>query len=306
MRGAITGAFSYTGRHVAERLLDAGHSVVTLTNHPRGGEIGGHPVDVHPLDFTDPDGLRRALEGADVLFNTYWVRFDHGDVTFDSAVRNSGILIDAARAAGVGRIVHVSIANPSADSASRYYRGKAAVEELLRASGVPHSIVRPTVIYGRGDVLVNNIAWMLRHSPVFGMPGDGRYGIQPVYIDDYADLLVDAAGRTEPSVAMDAVGPDAYEFRELVRTIGRAVGARSLVVGLPPALALAGASLFGLLVRDVVLTRSEVHELMSGVLVSHAPSTCPTPFASWLAEEAPTLGRRWSSELGRHFRRPAA
>lgn len=302
MRAAITGAFSYTGRHVAERLLAVGHSVVTLTNHPRGDAIAGHPVDVLPLDFSDPGRLERALAGVDVLFNTYWIRFSHGAVTFDSAVRNSGVLIDAARSAGVGRVVHVSIANPSAASRSPYYRGKAAVEELVRASGLPHAIVRPTVIYGHGDVLVNNIAWMLRHSPFFAVPGDGRYGIQPVFIEDYARLLVEAGTSTDGNVEMDAVGPDVLEFRELVRTIRRAVGARCAVVGLPPALALAGSRLIGLLVRDVVLTASEVEELMEGVLVSKGPATCPTSFVSWLAEAAPTLGRAWASELGRHFR----
>jgi nucleoside-diphosphate-sugar epimerase len=302
MRAAVTGAFSYTGRHVAQRLLAAGHSVVTLTNHPRGNAIAGHPVEVHPLDFSDAERLRRTLGGTDVLVNTYWVRFEHGDVTFDSAVRNSGTLFEAARAAGVRRIVHVSIANPSADSTSRYYRGKSRVEELVRAAGVPHSIVRPTVVYGRGDILMNNIAWILRHSPIFGIPGDGRYGVQPVFIDDYAQLLVDASMATDDSVEIDAVGPDVFEFRELVRMIQRAVGARCLIVGLPPALALAGTSLFGLLVRDVVLTSSEVHELMAGVLVSRGPATCPTSFSSWLRGEAPTLGRTWASELGRHFR----
>lgn len=302
MRAAITGAFSYSGRHVAERLLARGDSVVTLTNHPRGDAIGGHPVDVRKLDFSDPALLADALAGADVLFNTYWVRFRHGGVTFESAVRNSGALVDAARAAGVRRLVHVSIANPSADSASPYYRAKAAVEALVAASGIPHTIVRPTVIYGRGDVLFNNIAWVLRHSPVFGIPGDGRYRIQPVFIDDYADLLVAAAGATEEHAVTDAVGPDVFEFRELVRTIGRAVGARCAVVGLPATLALAGAALVGLVVRDVVLTRSEVGELMGGVLVSRGPATCPTPFASWLGEAAPSLGRAWASELGRHFR----
>jgi uncharacterized protein YbjT (DUF2867 family) len=302
MRAAITGAFSYSGRHVAERLLDRGDSVVTLTNHPRGDSIGGHPVQVVPLDFADHGRLVEALAEADVLFNTYWVRFDHGGVTFDSAVRNSGRLIDAAKAAGVGRLVHVSIANPSADSSSPYYRGKAAVEELVAASGIPHSIVRPTVIYGRGDVLVNNIAWILRHSPVFGIPGDGRYGVQPVYIDDHAALLVGAGDARDEHAVQDAVGPDVFEFRELVRTIGRAVGARCAVVGLPPALALAGASLFGMVVRDVVLTRNEISELMAGVLVSRGPATCPTSFASWLRGAAPGLGRAWASELGRHFR----
>lgn len=302
MRAVITGAFGYTGRHVARRLLARGDAVVTLTNHPRDRTIDDHPVDVHRLDFSDPAGLRHALSGADVLFNTYWVRFEHGGTGFDGAVRNSKVLIEAARAAGVGRIVHVSIANPSATSSSPYYRGKAAVEEAVRASGVRHAIVRPTVLYGHGDVLVNNIAWILRHSLVFGVPGDGRYGIQPVFIEDHATLLVEAADATEDGLVRDAVGPDVFEFRELVRTIGRAVGARCAVVGLPPALALAGSRLLGFLVRDVVLTAGEVRELMDGVLVSTGAPTCPTSFASWLREEAPRLGRTWASELGRHFR----
>jgi uncharacterized protein YbjT (DUF2867 family) len=302
MRAAITGAFGYTGRYVAERLLAAGHSVVTLTNHPRDSAIAGHPVEVHPLDFSHPRRLERALAGADVLFNTYWVRFNRDRVTFDTAVRNSEVLIDAARSAGVRRIVHVSIANPAADSPSPYYRGKAAVEELVRSSGIRHAIVRPTVIYGRGDVLVNNIAWMLRNSPVFGFPGDGSYGIQPVFIDDHARLLVEAGTAGNGSVEMDAVGPDVFEFREMVRTIKQAVGAHCMLVGLPPALALAGAGVFGMLLRDVVLTRNEVQELMAGVLVSRGPATCPTSFTSWLRQEAPTLGRAWASELGRHFR----
>ena len=114
--------------------------------------------------------------------------------------------------------------------------------------------------------------------------------------------MVDAGAAREASLAIDAVGPDVFEFCELVRTVRQAVGARCLVVGLPPELALAGAGLFGLLVRDVVLTRSEVHELMSGVLVSRGPSTCPTSFASWIQGAAPALGLTWSSELGRHFR----
>jgi uncharacterized protein YbjT (DUF2867 family) len=302
MRAAVTGAFGYSGRHVAERLLTAGHPVVTLTNHPRGAAIAGHQVEVHPLDFSNPDRLERALAGVDVLFNTYWIRFHHRGATFDVAVRNSAALITAARAAGVRRIVHVSIANPSPDSPSPYYRGKAQVEDLVRASGLDHSIVRPTVIYGRGDVLINNIAWMLRHSPVFGIPGDGRYGIQPVFIDDYARLLVEAGTAAAGSVEMDAVGPDVLEFRELVRTIGRELGTRCLVVPVPPGVALAGARLLGVLVRDVILTRDEVEGLMDGVLVSREPATCPTSFAGWLRQEAPTLGRTWASELARHYR----
>jgi NADH dehydrogenase len=240
------------------------------------------------------------LRGVDTLYNTYWVRFPHGGRDFEGAVRNSAALIQAAVDAGVRRLVHVSIANPSRDSALAYYRGKAMVEDAVRSSGIGYAIVRPTVIYGHGDVLINNIAWFLRHLPVFGIAGDGSYGIQPVFIEDHADLVVDMGSRLD-SVVVDSVGPDVFTFDGLVRAIRDAVGSRTLLAHLPPALALLGSRLAGAVVHDVVLTEEEMHGLMDGLLVSRQPPTCRTTFQSWLDAAAPDLGRTYSSELARHF-----
>ena len=292
----VTGAFSYTGRRVAERLLARGRQLHTLTNHPQDSQ-----VEAFPLDFERPEVLETALAGVDTLYNTYWVRFPHGSVTYDVAVANSRRLIDAARAAGVRRVVHVSIANASTSSPLPYYRGKALVEEYLRGSGVSYAIVRPTVLYGGGDVLVNNITWFLRHLPVFAVPGSGAYPIQPVYVEDHADLMV-RLGSEEGSTEVDAVGPDVYQFDEFVHVIRRAVGSHAAVVRQPAWAVLAGLKIVGLVVQDVVLTEHETRGLMDGLLASRGEPTCPTRFDAWLSGHRDELGHRYASELARHFR----
>jgi uncharacterized protein YbjT (DUF2867 family) len=238
----ITGAFSYTGKYATRLLLQRGYQVRTLTFHPpetragQGDPFGGR-VTVLPYDFDRPDELRQSLQGASTLINTYWVRFPRAGATFETAVRNTRTLIQAARDAGIKRIVQVSIANPSLDSPLGYYWGKAKVEEAVHESGLSHAILRPTVIFGAEDILMNNIAWFVRHSPVFAIPGDGRYGIRPIYVEDMAQLLADAVDGRENAVT-NAVGPETFGFEELVRVIAGAVGRRVRTVRVPTALAL--------------------------------------------------------------------
>lgn len=299
----ITGAFSYTGKYVARLLLDAGYQVRTLTGHPERGEHKSPPspqVAVFPYNFERPGELRRSLEGVSTLINTYWVRFPRRGVTFETAVRNSRILIEAAREAGVRRIVHVSIANPSVESPLGYYRGKAKVEELVRESGMSYAIVRPTVIFGAEDILINNIAWFVRHLPVFGIPGDGQYGIRPIYVEDMARLLVASAAEAGNSVR-NAVGPETFSFEELVRMIAREVRSSCRLVHMPAWLAYMGTIATGWIVRDVVLTWEEYLGLMANLLAPAGPATGATRLSEWLAANRESVGREYASEVGRHF-----
>jgi NADH dehydrogenase len=297
----VTGAFSYTGKYIARRLLDAGRTVRTLTRHPDRPDPFGGRVEPLPYRFDDPAALARSLEGATALYNTYWVRFARGDITFAGAVANSIMLFAAARSAGIERIVHVSITNPSAASPLPYFAGKAAVERALAGSGVSYAIVRPTLVFGREDVLVNNIAWVLRRFPVFTVPGSGRYRLQPVHVDDVAGLCVEAAGRSGDET-VDAAGPEVFTFDELVRLLRATVGSRARIVHIPPPVALAFSRLPGLLVGDVVLTGDELQGLMAELLVSSEPATGRTRLSEWAAEHARELGSAYASELGRHFR----
>jgi uncharacterized protein YbjT (DUF2867 family) len=297
----VTGAFSYSGSRIAGRLLDAGRRVRTLTFHPDREHPLQASVEALPYRFDDPDALAQSLDGVSTLYNTYWVRFDHGRTGFEPAIEHSRSLFAAARRAGVERIVHVSITNPALDSPLPYFRGKALVEDALAQAGVPYAIVRPTMTFGGDrDVLVNNIAWVLRHMPVMTVPGDGSYLVQPVHVGDLAAICTDA-GRPGPSFVTDAAGPATMRFDELVTRIRAATGARSPIVHVPgPVMGLAARAL-GLVMRDVVLTADEIDGLMAGLLVSDEPPRGRVAFGDWLERRGPTLGRAYANELQRHF-----
>jgi NADH dehydrogenase len=300
MKIAITGAFSYTGKYIAKRHLERGEEIITLTGHPNRPDPFNGRVKVHPLDF-DEAGMVKSLQGADVLVNTYWVRFDKGENTQPRAVENTRKLVNAAKAAGVKRIVHISIANPSADSHLPYYWGKAANEKAVIESGIPYAILRPTVLVGGGeDILINNIAYLLRRFPVMLIPGDGSYGIQPVHVEDVADLAVEGVyGKN--SYIIDAVGPEKYTFKELVRLVGERIGAKRPVISAPPRLALLAAQFLSLFVNDVMLTPEEVDGLMANLLVSKESPRGKIKFSEWLEENKGNIGMKYASELKKHY-----
>lgn len=295
----ITGAYSYTGKYITRRLLAQGNTVKTLTGHPDRPNPFGAPVVAMPYYFDDPQKLAASLHGATVLYNTYWVRFAHDDVTFQRAVDNTKTLVCAAQEAGVTRIVHVSITNADAKSPLPYFRGKGQLEDFIRQTRLSYALVRPTVIFGDEDILINNIAWLLRRFPVFGVLGNGDYRLQPVYVEDMADLVVNL-GAQEENVVVDAVGPDIFTFDELVRLIAREIQSRAFITHMPPALAYAASKLIGYLVGDVILTRDEVAGLMANLLISDKPPTGKTRLADWLRANAQTAGARYASELARH------
>lgn len=301
----VTGAFGFTGRHIALRLLEAERRVHTLTGRPQlqgsAGDPFGGQVKAMPFNFDRPDELVGELRGADTLYNTYWVRFASGTVTFEQAVENSRTLVRAAEDAGIRRLVHISITNPSVDSRLTYFQGKALVEEAIRESRLSHAIIRPALVFGEGDILLNNLAWALRRFPFFPVAGNGHYRAQPVYVSDLADLAISAAA--EPAnVTLDAVGPEIYTFDELLLLIEKHIGSRAKLAHMPPALALYMSRVVGYFVRDVVLTRDELAGLTASLLVSQEPPRATTRFSEWLVANGPKLGATYASELDRHYR----
>ncbi len=296
----VTGATGYTGKYITRRLLSAGERVRTLTGHPDRVNPFGDQVPVHPFNFQRPDRLTESLRGANTLYNTYWIRFPYGRVTFEAAVQNTVVLLNAAKAAGVKKFVHISIANPDEQSPYAYYRGKALLERAVRESGLAYAIIRPTVIFGPEGVLINNIAWCLRRFPVFAITGDGRYRIQPVSVEDVAALCVKAA-QDHGNIILDAVGPEVFSFHELVALIARTVRSRTRLLHCSPTVSLLCSRLIGALVGDLMLTREELDGLEAGLLVSQqAPMGC-TRLSAWLTEHAETIGRQYLSELQLHY-----
>lgn len=290
---AVTGAFGYTGRYIAARLLATGRQTITLTNAIDRENVFEGRILVYPLDFSDIDGLSEALAGVSVLYNTYWVRFAVQTNGHSNAYRNTLNLFEAAKRAGVERIVHLSIANPSLTSQLDYFREKAEVEEELKASGVSYAILRPATIFGNRDILINNIAWALRHLPVFGVFGKGDYRIRPIHVEDLAELAV-AQGANSDSVVVDAVGPEIYRYKDLVKQMAKILGKRRLILSVPPPLGYAATVLIGRLVGDIMMKRDEVRALMQGLLSTDSPPSGTTKLSEWMRENAENLGKEYA------------
>jgi NADH dehydrogenase len=305
MRIAVTGAFGYSGRYIAKRLLDASHTLITLTNSVQRKNPFGEVVVAHPFHFDQPGKLVESLRGTDTLVNTYWVRFDHRLFTHDQAVANTKVMFNAAKKAGVRRIIHVSITNPDLRSDLPYFRGKAELEQALMGLGLSYCILRPTVLFGKEDVLINNIAWALRHLPVFGVFGSGEYKLQPIYVDDLAAAAVEKATTTANEV-INAIGPETFTYREMVATINQIIGYKRPIITVSPALGYWACRVVSGMVGDVVITREEIKGLMEGRLCVDAPPLGRTRLTDWVREHRDSLGQGYTSEMARRVDRASA
>ncbi len=298
---AVTGAFGFSGQHIAERLLENGRRVKTLTNHPRHDHALSDRVEVAPLHFKSPHALVDALRGVDTLYNTYWIRFEHGQQTFARAVDNTRVLVEAAKEAGVRRLVHVSITKPTLDSPLPYFSGKAEIEAMIVESGLSHAIIRPTVIFGAGGILINNIAWMLRRMPLFGVVGMKDCQLQPIFVEDLAEIAV-AAGSRDGNETLDAVGPDIFTLEEMMRLIAKEVGSNAWIMHMPVWLSLLATGAFGLVLGDVVMTSDEAKGLLADLLISDDEPTGSTRLGDWLHDHAEIVGSGYLSEIKLHYR----
>jgi nucleoside-diphosphate-sugar epimerase len=295
----VTGAFSYSGRAIATELRRRGRRVRTMTGHPERG-TQDETSDIRPLDFDDLPGMVASLSGATTLYNTYWVRFGHGRIDHQRAVENSRALFYAARRAGVQHVVHVSITNPSIESPYPYFRGKALVERALAETGIGYTILRPAILFGGDGVLINNIAWLLRHLPVFAVGGRGDYRIRAIHVQDLGEIAA-AAGERRADAIIDAVGPERPTFLELVCSIRDAVGSRSPILRVPGAVVPVAAACLNLALRDVLLTKDEYRAMADNLADTSGPPTGHTLLSAWISENASTLGMTYANELERHF-----
>lgn len=296
---AVTGAFSYSGKAISTALLESGRRVRTLTGHPSRA-LEHSPIEIRPQDFDDQIGLVASLEGVTTLYNTYWVRFAHKQIDHDLAVENSRTLFQAAKRAGVQRIVHVSITHPSIDSPLPYFRGKALVERSLAETGISFAVLRPAILFGGDGVLLNNIAWLLRRLPVFAVGGRADYRIRGIHIDDLAQLCVEKGAERFDSVT-DAVGPERPTFLELVISIKVAVESHSRIIHLPGSAMPIVSRIVGIGLHDVLLTRDEYRAMADGLADTDGPATGSIALSDWLTDHRSTLGMDYANELERHF-----
>ncbi|MCF6152582.1 MAG: NAD-dependent epimerase/dehydratase family protein [Candidatus Kuenenia stuttgartiensis] len=295
---AVTGAFGFSGRYIARNLLDRGRNVITLTNSLHRPNPFGESVKAYPFNFDKPEKLTESLSGVSVLYNTYWVRFNYKTFGYSTAIQNTFALFEAAKKAGVKRIVHTSITNPSESSPYEYFRDKAIIEKNLIESGISYAILRPAVLFGKEGILINNIAWALRKFPFFSIFGEGNYRLQPIYVNDFATLAVEQGEKSENTI-INAIGPETFSYRDLVTEIGNIIGKKRPFVSVSPFTGYCLALIIGKFVHDVLITKDEIEGLMDDLLYVDAPPAGNTKLTEWARENASILGKQYESELAR-------
>jgi len=301
----VTGAFGYSGRFIAEALLKRSLPVNTLTNSLGRESYLQSKIEASPLCFNEQEKLTHFLRNTRVLYNNYWVRFNHATFTHEDAVQNTFRLIDAAKAAGVQRFVHISITNPSEESGLEYFSGKARIEQYLIQSGLSYCILRPAVLFGFNDILINNISWVVRHFPVFPLFGKGDYRLQPIYVQDLAEIAVQKGAERKNEI-INALGPETFTYRELIEKIARSFNKKSVIFPCNPGLVYMFGKILSFILKDTLITRDEIKGIMADLLYvepSEPAVTGKMKLSEYIDRNNHTLGTRYASELARRLDR---
>ncbi|MDR1171770.1 MAG: hypothetical protein LBL24_04875, partial [Bacteroidales bacterium] len=166
-----------------------------------------------------------------------------------------------------------------------------------------YSILRPAVLFGNEDILINNIAWMIRKFPVFGTFGDGSYKLQPIFVEDYAALAVKHGGETT-NLIVDATGPETFTYRELVKTISRIIlGKERPVFAMPDELGYWVSKLVGWVMKDNLATREEIKGLKAGMLCTDSFPTGTAALTDWITAHKDSIGKKYANEMKRRLDR---
>ncbi|MCD4795412.1 MAG: NmrA family NAD(P)-binding protein [Bacteroidales bacterium] len=295
---AITGAFGYSGKYITQKLFEKGYQVKTLTNSPHKKNSFEKKIEVVPLSFENRDLLTDNLSDINVLINTYWVRFNHRNFNHNQAVDNTKILFDAAKEAGVKKIIHVSITNPDEHSELEYFKGKGILENYLKEIIPAYAIIRPAVLFGKEDILINNIAWMIRHLPITGVFGKGDYKLQPIHVEDFADIIIKEIENPDNKI-INAIGPETFTYKELVSAIMKNIGIRKRIINTSPQIAYYVGKIISFLKKDVTITKEEIKGLMQNLLYVNEEPTGKIKLSEWVKENKNTLGKKYANELSR-------
>ncbi len=297
MISVITGAESFIGKYISNLLIPLNFKIRSFTNKSINKTKN---IEFYPYNFNNSEEVIKIFKGADFFFNTYWIRFNFKDKKFEKAYENTKFLIDCAKLAGVKKIIHISITNANPLSPFEYFKYKGFIENYIINSGISYSILRPTVVFGREDILINNIIWFLKRFPIFPIFGRGDYLIQPIYVKDLAKIAVEKALNSENSI-VDCAGPEIFSFRELIKKIRDVIDSKSIIINLPTKAVFSLLKFLSFFLKDVILTREEILALKGNLLYSKDPPLGKERIIDWIKNEKDYLGIQYRSEILRHY-----
>lgn len=308
MSNLVTGSFSFSGKFITNELLKTGERVETFTNHPVTTNPNYSKITIKQYVFNDFNALVENFKGVDTFFNSYWIRFPYGSTSWMDAIRYSKDLFKACKLAGVKKIVHISVTNPKINSPYAYFKGKAIVEDLLKKSGVPYTILRVAWMFEEGDILTNNIAWILRHMPIFGIFGKGEYKIQPVSLKTLGKVAIENRYLGDKTIninkTIDVIGPETLTYKEYVSLINRTIHAKTILFPFPwfaIQIPIFVSKVIGFALHDRLLTKDEIYSLKDNLLLTDSPPIGNVSFKKWLEKNKNNIGLKWANEVKRHY-----
>lgn len=264
----ITGAAGLVGQNLIPRLkARAAGPLIAIDKHPANARTLArlHPdVRVIEADLAVPGEWQEAFAGAQALvLNHAQIGALSEEPFLANNVTATQHVLAAAKAGGVGYVVHVSSSVVNSQACDYYAKTKKAQEALVLASSIPCCILRPTLMFGWFDR--KHLGWLARfmaRTPVFPVPGDGRYLRQPLYAGDFCDVIVACLESPRPGQAYNISGQERIDFIDLIGAVKEALGARSLILPIPFGLFRALLGLYALFDRNPPFTTSQLAALV--------------------------------------------
>jgi NADH dehydrogenase len=277
MKVFLTGATGFVGRNILKRLLAEGHSVRALVREPEeAGALKAEKVELMAGDVAEGAGLDQGMQGCDAAIHLVGIIVEKGKNTFER-VHHLGTrnVVEAAKRMGLKRMVHMSALGARADGAAKYQTTKWKGEEEVRGSGIRYCILRPSLIFGKGDGFVTQMMNTMRSAPLFRpVPGDGKPKFRPVSIDDVTACFVHALtteAATNQTVKLG--GADELTLNEVLAEIARCAGVRKPAVHIPMPLMFAGATVAQSLLKNPPITVDQLKMLREGSTCDIGPMT---------------------------------
>lgn len=266
MRVAVTGATGFVGRNLVNRLLKDNHEVTVLAHHKSGENLFDNRVRLFTGSVSNIAEMVPVFQNSLIVFHLVGIITETRKNTFEKTVaQGTRNLVAASREANVKKIIYLSALGTSADAETAYHKTKYQAERAIKESGLDWTIFRASVIYGKNDGFLRTMSSVIKFLPFIPIFGDGKYKMQPVFIEDLTDVLTKALVYPLSSrQTIDIGGPEQLEYVMVMEMIKKALRKRRLNFHIPFAVIMPGAAILERVLRPAPLTVDMLKMLKMG------------------------------------------
>jgi len=283
----LTGTSGFVGSHLVRGLLRAGHTVRGLVRSLDKAIAKTPGIEYTPGNVLEPASLREVMAGCDAVIHLVGVILEVKGATFER-IHHQGTenVVEAAKSSGIRRFLHMSALGTRPNAVAEYHKTKWKGEEVVRASGIPWVILRPSIIYGQGDGFTTQMLDLMRKAPLRPIVGSGKYRVQPIFIEDVVDCFVQALTRDAALGREIALGgPRAMPIEEMLDALAAAAGIRKRKIHVPYWFMYLNAALLELFLSRPPVTRGQLIMMREGSSCDTAPMLTAFKVKHWTLKE---------------------